>query len=265
MLRLILLPILFLLPAIPALAATINVDSNCTLAQAVISAGNDSAPADSGCEDGDNDDTIQLSYYVRITATLPIVSSGDKITIDGGGYTVRGGGSGSDFRMLSVPSDVSVVLQNITIADFHVSASGNDSGGAIIVNGGIENNTVVIRNAVFRDNSATGRDPVGGAIWFSGGVDSILIEDSFFIDNHTIGSGGAIFLESSATINNTAFIGNSAQNGGAIHVNNDVELTLTNSSFINNEVPESNGTGGALRFFNNSGSTVESTLTHVTF
>lgn len=95
---------------------TINVDSGCTLADAINSANNNrNDNSEFGdCEVGGSDaaDTIKLSADVTLTAALPDISS--EITIEGGGYTVDGDESYTAFKLVA---GADVTLSDVTIEE----------------------------------------------------------------------------------------------------------------------------------------------------
>jgi predicted outer membrane repeat protein len=73
------------------------------------------------------------------------------------------------------------------------------------------NGTLTVHNSDFNLNSG---DSVGGAI-FHQGSELINIESNNFKENHAI-SGGALFLDGPATLQNNNILNNSAKEGGAI-------------------------------------------------
>ena len=90
----------------PVHAATINVDSGCTLAQAFSSAINNTVPAGSSCEAGDAtgpdaDDVIVLTSDVTVSSSISIAVPGPRIFVvresvrlEGRGRVINGAGSG---------------------------------------------------------------------------------------------------------------------------------------------------------------------------
>ncbi len=79
-------------------------------------------------------------------------------------------------------------------------------------------------NGMFVNNSAV----YGGGL----SVNNATIENTSFIDNHAE-FGGAIFTNGTLMVNNTNFLTNNAEKGGAIYANN-TEPSLYNSVLINN-------------------------------
>ena len=119
----------------------------------------------------------------------------------------------------------------------------NHSGGAVYVTG---NTVVKAQNTSFMENRAD----YGGAIVVD--HDSHLTLTNCLL-NHNLASlrGGAINIlsNSSSEMANTSFIGNSAYQAGAVNVDGQSHLTLTDCVLNNNSVT---GSAGAVRIFNGS-------------
>ena len=113
-----------------ARAATINVDSTCTLPQAITSANDDSAPTGSSCEAGSGADTINLSANVTLSADLPQVTTA--ITIEGGGYTIDGADA---HHIFDVWSSGNLTINQVTLINGFAWARSNARGGAVYVGG----------------------------------------------------------------------------------------------------------------------------------
>lgn len=113
-------------------------------------------------------------------------------------------------------------------------------GGAII-----SKKSVTITNSTFTNNNAY----KGGAIMMSN--EGILeIHNSIFINN-TASHGGAIYTTnpSNKIINSTFTYNNASTSGGAIHNGDDTHssnLNITRSTFTNNTVTGTGGSGGAV-------------------
>lgn len=102
------------------------------------------------------------------------------------------------------------------------------------------NATALVSNSSFLHNNA-----VQGAGLFGAGM-NLDIEDSEFIGNNAMGSGGALSLAAgNATVRNTNFTGNTCQEGGAIAMKENERISIiggrvrsnnsTNGTFINGE------------------------------
>ena len=113
-----------------------------------------------------------------------------------------------------------------------------------------------VKDSTFSNNSAN----FGGGIFVEGWTDAaggnakLWVEESTFAGNSAIKNGGAIYNESTLSVNNTTFggatsdLGNSAVMGGAIY--NDGNTTISNATFLNNKT-KTGGYGGAI--FNGKG------------
>ena len=104
-----LIAILFALAfAVPAHAASITVNSSCSINNALLSAENDEATG--GCTAGSGADTITLSQNATLTADPPEIYS--SITIQGAGYSI----SGDDkYGFFDVQTAGSLTLNNLTL------------------------------------------------------------------------------------------------------------------------------------------------------
>ena len=126
----------------------------------------------------------------------------------------------------------------ITESNFNSNAA--YTGGAVYVGDNIE---FTIKDSVFNaNNKATGEGSTGYTS--GGGAIQILDAGEGTIDNVTIKNSqatqaGAIGIEgASVTIKDSTFENNIAINeGGAIYSANDAALTVTGSTFINNDAP----------------------------
>ena len=142
------------------------------------------------------------------------------------------------------------------------------TGGAIYVEGSFD--TSLIHNTKFTNNKAftDNLDYGGGAIYVEGNASSIHIFNSNFINNTAKTHGGAILFNNSIeniTISNSVFSNNIVPNdghgGGAISFNNDVSgLLFENDTFENNYAPL--GYGGSIVF---DGNTTNVTFNSSTF
>ena len=207
--------VLALLSAQVSLAATINVDSTCTLAQAVNSA---NGSGDTGsCETGGGADTINFASAdgsITLSATLTISSD---ITITANGTTLlRTSGA---TRHLTVNSGGNLTLNSMRFESSTATAA--KDGGALLVNSG---GTATLNSV--RINSTIGRN--GGAVYSSG---TVTISGGFYANldarvyQNAGGNGGAIYIAGgSLTINGGASFGDgtnqvrAASNGGVVYV-----------------------------------------------
>ena len=200
-----LLFLIFLLAPLPTVvAATINVDSGCTLSQAIESANDDDAPDGSTCEDGSGADTIELDGNKTLTASVETITS--SMTVDGNGYTITGGGSDSSFRFVAI-SGGTVTLDNMTITNFRAG-----EGGAVHISG--SSTVVTIEDSTLSSNHGTS---LGGAVFVESGT--LHSRRNIYHNNATAGHGGAIMLEGGVsgtnhTVTKDFFTSNSSDTSG---------------------------------------------------
>ena len=205
------------------------------------------------CDDNFHD------YGLRITKTL---------TINGNGHIFDGRGKSEIFLIFAD----NVVLNNITFRN----AKDSENGGAIYIYNNRTSMKTTFNNCTFINNSAGG---AGGAIYttsqleingctFSknsadsggaifayhalGSIDAVNITNSKFTDNTATKYGGAVFLNSHTInggfsnkvgrsyITNTTFSTNKADEGGAIH--NLQYIDIVDSKFMANTAND----GGAI-------------------
>ena len=204
----ILLSAIFLVAPVPAVyAASITVNSSCSLSDAITAANTDTATG--GCPAGSGADTITLTGNITMTAANPYIYS--NITIQGGGYTISGNHA---YRILDIFSGT-ITINNVALTKG--SAHGAE-GAAIFISGCSEcsGGNVTITNSSFTDNKAH-----WGAAIFSYGTLSIS-NSTFSNNNASARAGGAIHGGyGNVTIVNSTFTGNSATWGGAIYISRD--------------------------------------------
>ncbi len=161
-------------------------------------------------------------------------------------------------------------LNNKTTAAFYDNGKPNPFlrgfGGAIYTDRASSRNepsgTISIVNSNFEGN--IGRGEGGAAYLFTGTQDNVIFESNVFKDNQILplpnggnnGNGGAVVqisngLNQGFTINNTAFINNTAASqGGGIWMM-DAPTTITNTTFSGNraEATTTQGNGGAMAVY----------------
>ncbi|WP_298430879.1 IPTL-CTERM sorting domain-containing protein [Ottowia sp.] len=167
----------------------------------------------------------------------------DKVTLTGNVAEISGGA-------IFASSSANVTLSEVT-------ATGNRAGvGGVIGTGtGV---TLLVSELVAQGNHGTDG---GGAIWHRGVA--LTVQLSLFTGNtvdDTYGSGGAIFVTSTATttlaIANSTFQGNGRTAGGAptfasaLGVANVPSGTVTNSTFVDNVAAIFSGVGSTLTLKN---------------
>ncbi len=258
---LVLIPLLWASFASPpnAFAATITVNTltdeplgdpdngNCSIREAFQAANTDTLV--DGCTAGSGADVINFSVSGTIDLSVSLdgeINIISQILLDGGSNITFDGNNAT--RIFNVNSSGIFTLQNTTLTQ----GNGNSgSGGAITVaNGG----SLTVNAVEFSNNNA---DTNGGAIDSSG---TLSIQNSVFQSNSAQRDGGAIYQSSnfSMTIENTAFIDNSAGNdsgyvdgsGGAIYHNGafSAPSSITAAYFFNNQVQNATSAdgGGAI-------------------
>ena len=228
----------------PVSAGDINVNTTCSLADAITAANTDRATG--GCPAGDGAETIQLTGDITLEASLPNITS--EIRIIGGEHFISGD---RKFRIFFIESEGSLTLQDVTLIDGRADAiklfdweEGIEVGGAII-----NLDKLSISGSILAFNMAE----YGGAI-YSGEDGELHINDSDFAENVAAKSGGAIYNseDSELSISDSGFIENVAANsGGAIR--NLGELSISDSSFADNVASVGGGAiynGGELNISN---------------
>ncbi|MFN8445580.1 MAG: choice-of-anchor Q domain-containing protein [Caldilineaceae bacterium] len=164
---------------------------------------------------------------------LPIITS--DMTIVGNKATIAVNNPVTSTRIFYVDSDKHLTLQNMTLAD------GKGEGGAVWSMGSL---TII---------SSTLRNHNHSAIRTIAGSDTLIIDQSSFIDNRGAENGGAIHTHGVVTITRSLFLNNQATNGGAIFASSGAVMAIGNSTFSGNSIVN-NGEGAALaviRDFNN--------------
>jgi CSLREA domain-containing protein len=205
-------------------------DGLCSLREAIINS-NLKTGAGSDCGPAVGHDTIKFSVSGTITLGSALPAIENTLAIDGTGQTITIDGSNS-FQVFSINSSAQLSLNKLTVK--------NGIGGA--VNAG----ELTITNSTFSNNVA----PVPPAsiavpaaiITFGGAINdtgSLFLTTSTFSGN-TAAVGGAIFAAGGIVgIESSTFSGNAARiSGGAID-NAGASVTVTNSTFANNN-------GGAI-------------------
>ncbi|MBM7841398.1 choice-of-anchor Q domain-containing protein [Herpetosiphon giganteus] len=171
-------------------------------------------------------------------------------------YGDCGGGGAIYIDGTRLPADGGpdgIMLQN----NSYTSNTSNNHGGAIFI-GLYSNETATIERSSFTNNSVTYAPSAdwsgtGGAIWYgfaATGVSNerLIINNSTLEGNKAIGQGGGLWVDAPATIRNTTFYANDATdprsypdaeewkkgNGGALAVNNNAAVDITNATFAQN-------------------------------
>lgn len=253
----------------PALAATIFVDADCTLTDAILSANLDSEISSSNCEVGNGDDLVVLESAATYAFSQAFVMRGwgdisalpeitSTLTISGNGATIQrapelntchvlhlGQDDPEQFRLFEVGREGSLTLNDV-IVENGCAASG----------GGIHNSgTLTVIDSTIRANTGMAYDDTiggGGGIYNEEG-DVTLIR-SQVISNTNLAGDVTYFVSCGGGLHNfggTLRISNStvarnhvvAPNGGGGICNLSGELWITGSSILSNTT---GGSGGAI-------------------
>ena len=225
----------------PGLAATIPVNADCTLVDAITAANTDTATG--GCSAGSGADTIVLPAGSTHTLTsvnndtygptgLPVISS--VITIAGLGSTIARDSTAPDFRILVVSNMGELTLQETTVS----------GGRSFLVDGGLVENfgggvanfdgTLTVTNSTISGN--TTRVNGGGVSSYFSGI--LTITNSTIAGN--VGGGMLNNRFSTGIVTNSTIAGNVGGNGG---IANFGTLTVTNSTISGNTT---NSIGGGM-------------------
>jgi CSLREA domain-containing protein len=174
-------------------------------------------------------------------------SNGGTLTIDSstvsGNRATAGGGGGIG------TNGATVLISNSTLNNN--SAGGGGGGG--LDDGGISGNSLTISGSIL-SNDSTGSGGAGGAVANFGALIVSITGSAFNNDsaNGTTGSGGALFDNgaNNLSISNSDLSGNTAGvDGGGFYGENSTisgNYTLTNDTFNNDAVSQSNSVGGGL-------------------
>jgi hypothetical protein len=180
--------------------------------------------------DGEPGSTIQFT----VTGTIPLDSAlpdlSANVTITGPGastLTVDGGGSGSNFSVLTVDSSVAATVTGLTIA----GGQSNHSSG------GIKNSGML----TLTDSTVSGNSSLYGAGGGIGNYGSLTLTDSTVSGNSDVVSpGGGIVNFATLTLADSTVSGNSSGGYGG-GINNRGDLTLTDSTISGNRAVQRGG------------------------
>ncbi len=231
---------MLLLAAAPVLAAEIEVDSTCTLAQAINEANEDTTDVGS-CEAGDDVSTTNLTGADKIILTGDVTLSAASpaittiVTIDGDGHTIEG-------YSIQGPIIQSAAGSTVTIEDLTVSGGGQRSP----VKGALDFNDTTTINRVTVDSS----DVVG--IVGRGKSATYTLEQVAINDPRGSRAWGAAIaaLEGTWTIS-TLDLEDIVHGVSAIEVGSSARVTIKECAHIRELLPPLKSGSGS---FNNSGS-----------
>ena len=271
---LLLLIAMWALAAMPAAAADISVDDDCTLRDAITAANLDAAQGE--CPAGSGTDTITITVDVTLDGVLPTISEDLSIVGEADGdFTVSGNDAGGIF----VIDSASLTITDLTVTEGLAQANGgafyvdegsltltrvevednqaSDSGGGIYAN---DSNVTLISTTIKNNVAKRGG---GAGIFFAGttGTHSLTITSSVFTGNGASQDGGGIHAAGgTVTIKKSGFQSNTADEGGVIEIWNG-DLVMHNTTLNSNSARE----GGAINAGADTVSTGSVELIHNTF
>ena len=220
----------------------------------------------------DNEDTLGVNYhrFVDIQNKIDLARPGDTIYLNGTYYgfgtpivinkEIKLVGIGNTELKANVNTNlkqsaiyINQTASNVVIDNLKITGGCDQWGGGIYV---YYAHKTVIRNCLFKDNSADGMYGYGGAIFLW--AENCHIDNCTFYNNHCTDYGGAIYANrQNNKITNCIFMYNYISNelidiedqegwrgGGAIY-SDCQSLRIDNCTFIENYARES--FGGALR------------------
>lgn len=134
-------------------------------------------------------------------------------------------------------STTQVLFQQLTLRN------GNQTtGGSMQVRDGAR---VTLERLIFAENSATN----GGALFVTA-TSTANISGTQFISNTASSQGGALYIDGTVNAPNNLFVGNTANDGGAIYVRSTANVTLWHNTFDSNQATNNGGAvtqvGGTL-------------------
>ncbi|MGK2948414.1 MAG: choice-of-anchor Q domain-containing protein [Acidimicrobiales bacterium] len=144
------------------------------------------------------------------------------VTVNGAGVgqtIVSADHSEVSHRHLTLQTDgpLAVTLTDMTFTGGLLEEDSCCDGASISADGGVD---LTLQRMHFVDNE--NRQGHGGAVAVYEGGDTLVVEDSTFVGNSALLSGGAIHVDlgETAIITNSTFTGNHAALGGALYVGN---------------------------------------------
>lgn len=280
---------LYVFGGAPSQAATIPVNNNCTLPNAITAANTDAAYG--ACPAGSGEDTITLPVAAQVLTRvntnyggptgLPVITSDIVITGSSdpriGSSSITRAPDAPAFRILVVGSSGSLELRNTIvsgglndgspgIANFggflkllncvvtgNTASSGNGGGLWLGRGGPNSRNLTHVFNSTLMGNSASGN---GGAI-FNGGA-ALLLKDST-VDGNSAAAGGGIFsYNGSSQVERSTVSGNHADIGAGIYSKTDQFTGIISSTLSGNSAAVG---GGGLANAGGDTLILESTIT----
>ncbi|TVQ56417.1 MAG: hypothetical protein EA377_02220 [Phycisphaerales bacterium] len=169
-----------------------------------------------------------------LDASVVTATSGEGAGTVMEGFTITGG-TGTVDQGETYGGGLLIMDSSPTIRDCILVANTADFGGGAFVNGG----TSVFDMCTFDNNTAN----LGGAMYVTGAI--VTVTDGLFVNNSADSGAGisSIFL-SSLSIHDSRFENNHAIGGGAIVNAGYSEATITNTAFVENSAEEVAGAVG---------------------
>ena len=153
--------------------------------------------------------------------------------------------------------DYNVTIQGVGASQVTLTRDPEYAGRLVIVH----NREVTISGLTM--SGASNTDEGNGAAFLGWSGAAITVSNCVFSDNYAEYEGGAIWMDSDSTltISNSTFTGNSSTDGGAIMMNSDTELVITGSRFTDNhavgDIDVEDPEGGAIYAFQDLGMVLE--------
>ncbi|MFV0446315.1 MAG: choice-of-anchor Q domain-containing protein [Planctomycetaceae bacterium] len=199
----------------------------------------------------------EIAFDSGLTGQILLTSGALTITED---LTISGNGrdstvinatfSSRHFSIFGPGTDV--VISGLTLRNGRTTGS-SQHGGAIEFTGGVDS-TLTIRDSALVNNATTDSFSFGGAIDSAAKSNRLTIVDSELTGNFTSGGasfGGAIFTQGAVSITDSVFTNNYTTNGfssGGVIFGQQVEaeITILGSTFTGNHVDASDSRGGVI-------------------
>ena len=179
---------------------------------------------------------------ITVTAEKAILAN---TSIDGENLITLSGGDKT--RVFSTTNNAKLSIKNLTVANGFTT----NEGGAVYNSFG---STLTVSNCKFKDNVSNQAGEHGGGAIYSFPGSKVVVDESTFTGNQASLGGAIRILNADLTVTNSTFMNNSAVdanvgNGGAIYVDganaDNGKIILRDSTFTNNSATSY---GGA--FFN---------------
>ncbi|MEQ1751033.1 MAG: Ig-like domain-containing protein, partial [Prosthecobacter sp.] len=212
-------------------------------------------------------DTTLAGQTVQMPTSEIIVDK--DLTIDGAALEGAALQGTSTNRLFYIPVTRTVVFKNLTLAGGGGVGAANTLRGGAVLNAG----SFTAMDCVFRDNKAS--LAAGVASGYSTQNTSLTVQRCLFSGNAvTNGFGGALMnlclngITSTALVEDSAFISNSATGGGGAIYNSGnngtANMTLRQCTITGNSASSTEGGGGVLNYATVATGTANLTVTHCT-